>query len=202
MRHLENGKGPGVGSAGHVLLLPRLRVAGQEDACRAVTQENGNRVVVGLGEELARWRRDDVRPHPSPVHPVAGANHLDLGALLAHAHKKRVVAQRALGVARGVDHLSLREAGRYPPEKGYGASRAVLLLASYLPSGVRRSIQSSASARVRSASGLPMRFSRRSTPFSPRHSVARVLRRSTWLLRAFCERPLEGVSCARPLSST
>src|SRR5919205_2483524 len=54
----------------------------------------------------------------------------------------------------------------------------------YLPSGVRRSIQSSASARVRSASGLPMRFSRRSTPFSPRHSVARVLRRSTWLLRA------------------
>src|SRR5918994_3898991 len=60
----------------------------------------------------------------------------------------------------------------------------------YRPSGVRRSIHSSASARVRSASGLPMRFSSRSTPFSPRHSTASVLRRSTWLLRALPDAPL------------
>src|ERR687895_337532 len=53
------------------------------------------------------------------------------------------------------------------------------------PSGVRRSIHSSASARVMSWSGLPRRFSRRSTPFSPRHSTASVFSRSTWLLRAF-----------------
>src|SRR5215211_6851997 len=53
------------------------------------------------------------------------------------------------------------------------------------PSGVRRSIHSSASARVMSVSGLPRRVSRRSTPFSPRHSTASVFRRSTWLLRAF-----------------
>src|SRR5215212_4096336 len=60
----------------------------------------------------------------------------------------------------------------------------------YRPSGVRRSIHSSASVRVRSASGLPMRFSSRSTPFSPRHSTASVLRRSTWLLRALPDAPL------------
>ena len=58
------------------------------------------------------------------------------------------------------------------------------------PSGVRRSIHSSASARVMSVSGLPRRFSRRSTPFSPRHSTASVFRRSTWLLRAFPAPPL------------
>src|SRR5215212_9806952 len=62
----------------------------------------------------------------------------------------------------------------------------------YRPSGVRRSIHSSASARVRSASGLPMRFSSRSMPFSPRHSTASVLRRSTWLLRALPAAALRG----------
>src|SRR5829696_6420491 len=73
------------------------------------------------------------------------------------------------------------------------------------PSGVRRSIHSSASARVMSLSGLPRRFSRRSTPFSPRHSTASVFRRSTWLLRALPASLLEeagfsacpfGVSCS------
>src|SRR5215217_6731188 len=58
------------------------------------------------------------------------------------------------------------------------------------PSGVRRSIHSSASARVMSLSGLPRRFSRRSTPFSPRHSTASVFSRSTWLLRALPAPPL------------
>src|SRR5215217_400414 len=85
-----------------------------------------------------------------------------------------------------------------------GSSTENRVRACYLPSGVRRSIQSSASVRVRSTSGLPMRFSRRSTPFSPRHSVARVFRRSTWLLRAFWEPPpfLDEAFSALPLSST
>ena len=51
--------------------------------------------------------------------------------------------------------------------------------------GVRRSIHSSASVRESSPRGLPIRLSRRATPFSPRSSSARVLSRSIWLLRAF-----------------
>ena len=40
--------GPGVGTVRHVLLLSRLGVAGQQDADRAVAQEDGHRVVVCL----------------------------------------------------------------------------------------------------------------------------------------------------------
>ncbi len=47
-----------MGAVGHVLLLPNLGVADQEDAGRAVGEEDGNRVVVGLGEELAGRRGD------------------------------------------------------------------------------------------------------------------------------------------------
>ena len=46
----DDGQGPDVGTVHHVLLLPRLGIAGQQDARRAVAQEDGNRVVVGLGE--------------------------------------------------------------------------------------------------------------------------------------------------------
>jgi len=42
-------------------LLPHLGVTGQEDAGRAVGQEDGHRVVVGLGEKFAGWRGDDIR---------------------------------------------------------------------------------------------------------------------------------------------
>jgi hypothetical protein len=56
-----DGEWPGVGSAGHVLLFPRLGVAGKQDARRAVAEEDRNRVVVGLAEELAGRRGDDVR---------------------------------------------------------------------------------------------------------------------------------------------
>jgi hypothetical protein len=42
------------------VLLPGLRVASEQGAGRAVVKEDGNRVVVGLGEELARWRGDKV----------------------------------------------------------------------------------------------------------------------------------------------
>jgi hypothetical protein len=48
-----------------VLPLRGLGVAGQEDAGLAVAQEDGNRVVVGLGEDLAGWRGDDVFLDPS-----------------------------------------------------------------------------------------------------------------------------------------
>jgi hypothetical protein len=41
-------------------LLPGLDVASEEDAGRAVDQEDGNLVVVGLEEELASRKRDDV----------------------------------------------------------------------------------------------------------------------------------------------
>jgi hypothetical protein len=53
---LMEGKRPRVRAACHVLLLPRLGVAGEEYACRPVGEQDGHRVVVGLGEELA-WRR-------------------------------------------------------------------------------------------------------------------------------------------------
>src|ERR687898_655421 len=52
----DGGRRPRVRPARHVLLLPRLGVAGEEYACRPVGEQDGHRVVVGLGEELA-WRR-------------------------------------------------------------------------------------------------------------------------------------------------
>jgi hypothetical protein len=51
-RALMDREGTGVRAACHVLLLTGLCVAGQEDARRAVGEEDRNRVVVGLGEEL------------------------------------------------------------------------------------------------------------------------------------------------------
>ena len=52
------------------VLLPRLGAAGQQDASRAVGQEDGHGVVVGLTEELARRRRDDLRDcdYPRTLH--------------------------------------------------------------------------------------------------------------------------------------
>jgi hypothetical protein len=49
----DNRLRPRVGAFRHVLLLPSFSVAGQEDAGRAVAQEDGYRVAVGLREELA-----------------------------------------------------------------------------------------------------------------------------------------------------
>jgi hypothetical protein len=46
-------EGTGVRAACHVFLLTGLCVAGQEHAGCAVGEEDRNRVVVGLGEELA-----------------------------------------------------------------------------------------------------------------------------------------------------
>ena len=43
-----------------MILLPRLGVTGEQDVRRAVALEDGDRVVVGLGEELPWRRRDDV----------------------------------------------------------------------------------------------------------------------------------------------
>jgi hypothetical protein len=51
----------------HVLLLPGLGITGQEDAGRAVSEEDGHRVVVGLGEEFAWWRGDEVGSRPSAL---------------------------------------------------------------------------------------------------------------------------------------
>jgi hypothetical protein len=42
-----------VGAVRHVLLLVRLGVASEQDACRAIAQEDGNRVVVDLRKETA-----------------------------------------------------------------------------------------------------------------------------------------------------
>jgi hypothetical protein len=44
----------------HVILVPSLSVAGQQDVRRAVGEEDGNRVVVGLTLELAQRRGDDI----------------------------------------------------------------------------------------------------------------------------------------------
>lgn len=41
----DDGQGPGVGAADHVLLLPRLGVTGQEDAGRAVGQEMATKLL-------------------------------------------------------------------------------------------------------------------------------------------------------------
>jgi hypothetical protein len=51
---------PRVEAARHVLLLPLLGVAGEQDAGRAVGEEHAHRVVVGLGKELAGRRSDDL----------------------------------------------------------------------------------------------------------------------------------------------
>jgi hypothetical protein len=68
-------------TAGHVL-LPRLCVAGQEDANRDVAQEDGHRVAVGFAEELAGRRSNDVlnytahrvAPPPPPSGMRGGTN--------------------------------------------------------------------------------------------------------------------------------
>jgi hypothetical protein len=56
----------------HVLLLPRLGITSQQNARRAVAQQDRHRVVVGLREEIARRRRDDLRdcdyPRTSHIH--------------------------------------------------------------------------------------------------------------------------------------
>jgi hypothetical protein len=52
---------PRVAAVRHVLFLPRFGIAGQEDASRTIGEEDGNRVVVGLGKKLASRRRDDVQ---------------------------------------------------------------------------------------------------------------------------------------------
>jgi hypothetical protein len=58
-------EGTGVRAACHVLLLPSLCVTCQENTRRAVGEEDGYRVIVGLGEQLAwRWG-DDVGSSPS-----------------------------------------------------------------------------------------------------------------------------------------
>ena len=44
-------KGPCIGTVSHVLLLVRLGVAGEQDAGRAVGQQDGHGVVVDLGEQ-------------------------------------------------------------------------------------------------------------------------------------------------------
>jgi hypothetical protein len=49
-----------VRAVGHVLLLPGLSIAGQENAGSAVAQEDGYRVVVGLARALARRRCEGV----------------------------------------------------------------------------------------------------------------------------------------------
>jgi hypothetical protein len=66
---------PRVGAVGHVLLLPRLGIVDQEDAGRAIGKEDGNRVVVGLGEELAgrRGLRDSYRSKVSVTGASSGA---------------------------------------------------------------------------------------------------------------------------------
>src|SRR5215207_1688791 len=47
------GQGTGIGTVSHVLLLVRLGVAGEQDAGRAVGQQDGHGVVVDLGEQTA-----------------------------------------------------------------------------------------------------------------------------------------------------
>jgi hypothetical protein len=48
-------------------LLPGLGIVSQENAGRAVAQEDGHRVVVGLAKELAGWRSDDMRSIAIPA---------------------------------------------------------------------------------------------------------------------------------------
>jgi hypothetical protein len=60
LSNVEDREGTGVGAACHVLLLPSLYVTGQENTRRGVGEEDGHRVIVGLGEQLAWQRGDDV----------------------------------------------------------------------------------------------------------------------------------------------
>ncbi len=60
MRNFQDCQRTCVRAARHVLLLPRLGIASQENARRAVAKEDGHRDVVGLTEELAGRRGDDV----------------------------------------------------------------------------------------------------------------------------------------------
>ena len=61
---LMEGQRPSVRATSHVFLLPRLGVTGEEYACRPVGEQDGDRVVVCLGEELAGRRPYDVDIHP------------------------------------------------------------------------------------------------------------------------------------------
>jgi hypothetical protein len=60
-----------VRTVGHVLLLPGLSIAGQENAGPAVAQEDGYRAVVGLARALARSRQAAVRGRRSNGRPRA-----------------------------------------------------------------------------------------------------------------------------------
>jgi hypothetical protein len=80
------------------VLLPRLCVACQENAGRGVAQEDGHRVVVGLGEELAWRRSDDVGAHAAPLKPTAGADHFDLRALITHTAQSPVILRGSMSL--------------------------------------------------------------------------------------------------------
>ena len=89
-----------VRTVGHVLLLPGLSIAGQENAGPAVAQEDGYRAVVGLARALARRRCEGVGLTALPrasclcifIHPT----HVDLasrpkGLWIAPPHVKEAI---------------------------------------------------------------------------------------------------------------
>src|SRR5215211_2287983 len=73
MGHLQDRQGARVYAVRHVLFLVRLSVASEQDACRAVGEQDGHGVVVDLGEEptlgVRRWT-DDVRDDPNAPSPI------------------------------------------------------------------------------------------------------------------------------------
>ena len=72
-----------VRAVGHVLLLPGLSIAGQENAGPAVAQEDGYRAVVGLARALARRRCEGVGLTADPERPACASlstpQHVDSG---------------------------------------------------------------------------------------------------------------------------
>src|SRR5215218_10175085 len=53
LSNLDDRQGTGIRTVSHVLLLVRLGVPSQQDAGRAVGQQDGHGVVVDLGEQTA-----------------------------------------------------------------------------------------------------------------------------------------------------
>ena len=92
------------------MLLPRLGVAGQQDAGRAVAQEDGYRVVVGLREELAGRRGDDILKRAARSNRTTLQHHQIVRAMNLGSLPRR--ALKLFGESQGEDRAPRVEGAR------------------------------------------------------------------------------------------